>query len=52
MKIIKIFNNTKKEIAMMYVKKYEHKYGRTDESDQWRKMILGVNKQAIVFVGS
>lgn len=50
MKILKIYSNLKKENLMKYLKKFEVKHGRTEESDQWRKAILGVDKQAIVFV--
>lgn len=51
MKILKIYSSLKKENLMKYVKKFEAKHGRTEESDQWQKAILGVSKQAIVFVG-
>lgn len=51
MKVLKIYSSLKKENLMKYVKKFEAKHGHTEESDQWRKAILGVDKKTIVLVG-
>ncbi|WP_255307570.1 hypothetical protein [Gilliamella sp. Fer1-1] len=44
MKNKQISNKAQANDKLKYIAKYEHKYGRTDESDQLRKTILGMNK--------
>ncbi|WP_255306807.1 MULTISPECIES: hypothetical protein [unclassified Gilliamella] len=37
-------NKAQANDKLKYIAKYEHKHGRTDESDHLRKIILGMHK--------